>query len=162
MEIPGWMMGANLGLVNQSTLAAAGATVSFKMSRMNLRDSVDRVSTGHNMNFGFKSAIGGLRGDTMTLHQASYDPVPTAPNLLDLPFAIFANLFMRAAFTPFASAGAGTGVVLVTDPVYLMPGILVMSSTWAPDAEAGQPFDVEAETVLPYSSPGETAVAFTF
>lgn len=158
MELKGHLWGVNIGLVNQSTLAAIGATVAYKMRRGEVNDQVPRVPTGHNTNLGFDSAIPGLRKAVIRLSGL----VDDVANLVDLNFALFAGLYVRVACTYLASAGAATGVVLATDPVWLFPACLILSSTWTPDSEQSQPIDLEMETVLPFSSPGEAAVTFTF
>lgn len=128
------------------------------MRRMGKNGAVPRVAAGHNMNLGFDSAIPALRKTVLTIEAL----VDNILNLIDLPFALFEGLFIRCAATYLASAGAGTGIVLGSDPVYLFPGMLILESDWSPDSEQGQPITLKVETVLPYSTPGETAVAFTF
>ena len=158
MELPGHLWGLNIGLVNQTTLAASGATVAYKMRRGEVKDASTRVAAGHNMNAGFDSAIPGLRKAVIRISGL----IDGTANLVDLNFALFSGLFIRIAASYFAAAGAGTGVVVSSDPVWLFPGCLILDSTWSPDSEQGQPIDLEVETVLPYSSPGESAVSFTF
>lgn len=128
------------------------------MRRAERKGQATRVATGHNMNLGFDSAIPGLRKSVIRISGL----VDAVANLIDLNFALFEGLYIRMAMTYLASAGAGTGIVLSSDPVFLFPACLILDSTWSPDSEQGQPIDLEVETVLPYSTPGETAVAFTF
>lgn len=135
-----------------------GATVPYKMRSADYADQVTRVATGHNMNLGFDSAIPGLRKAVLTITGM----VDSVQNLIDLSFALRAGLFIRVALTYLASAGAGTGVVLGSDPVFLLPGCLILNAGWKPNAEQGQECSLQVETVLPFSSPGETPVTFTF
>jgi hypothetical protein len=158
VEIPGHLFGLCIGLVNQSTLASVGSTVSYKMRGADAAGSATRVGTGHNMNRGADSAIPGLKKRVIRVRGM----VDDTANLIDLNFALFEGLFIRMAATYLASAGAGTGLVLSSDPCFLFPGCLILGSTWSPDSEQGQPIDLEVETVLPYSTPGETPVSFTF
>lgn len=157
-EIPGHLFGVAIGLVNQTTLVPVGSTVSFKMRKAVVKDSVTPFRTGHNMNAGFDSSEGALRKAIITFSNL----VDSVQNLIDLNFALFPRLKIRIACTYLASAGAGNGVVLPTDPNWLMPGAMILDGTWSPDAEQGQPFDLQVETILPYSSPGESPVPFTF
>ena len=158
MEISGQFFGCNIGLVNQTTHAASGATVAYKMRRAEINDAVPRVPTGNNMSLGFDSAIKGLRKAMIRIEAL----VDDTANLVDLNFALFSGLYIRLAFSYNAAAGAGTGVVVSTDPVWLFPAALILSSTWSPDAEQAQPITLEVESYGAFSSPGETAVAFTF
>ncbi len=158
MEIPGHLFGVAIGLVNQTTLAPVGTTVSYKMRKAVWKGAINPFRTGHNMNAGFDSAEAALRKATITLSNL----VDSVQNLIDLSFALREGLKIRVALTYLASAGAGTGIVLGGDPNYLCPGCLILDGTWSPDAEAGQPFDLVCETIIPYSTPGETAVSFTF
>lgn len=158
MEISGQFFGCNIGLVNQSTLAPSGATVTYKMRKAEIKDAVPRIPTGNNTSLGFDSAIKGLRKAMIRIEAL----VDDTANLVDLNFALFAGLYIRLAFSYFANAGAGDGVVSGTDPVWLFPAAMILDSTWSPDAEQGQPITLEVESYGPYSSPGETAVSFTF
>lgn len=171
MEIPGFAFAVNIGLVNQSTLAPVGVTFPFKMRKAERKGTAGPVRTGHNMNLGFDSAIRGLRKCIIRVEALESDgfpvgntwnAIPTGLGGTDsCPFQLFEGLYIRIAMTPIAAAL--DGIVLAGNPrCYLFPGALITGSDWSPDAEQGQPVSLEFETVIPYSTPGETLVPFTF
>ena len=82
MEIPGDVFKPFIGLVNQTTMIPVGTLWAWKMSRMTMEFSPDKVDTPNNAFPDFATSIRAKRRCTGTISQASFDP---AFNILRLP-----------------------------------------------------------------------------
>ena len=182
MEIPGDIFKPFIGLVNQTTMVPVGKLFPWKMSRMTMEFSPDKVDTPNNGFPDFASSIRAKRRCTGTVSQASFDPAfnvfgfhPGAggPPKPLLGLVLNEGILIRMLCTPDTAipnpaglAGERMGVpilggvgefpaaIATTDYIFL--SIRVSRIRHEADAAAGQPFDFEYESVSSFALPGET------
>ena len=186
MEIPGDVFKPFIGLVNQTTMVPVGTLWAWKMSRMTMEFSPDKVDTPNNAFPDFATSIRAKRRCTGTISQASFDPAfniygfhPGGPVPPLAPPPVFnEGILIRMLCTPDTSilnpaglAGERMGVpilptapafptvVAATDYVFLV--IRISRIRHEADAAAGQPFDFEYESTSAFSLPGETGATLT-
>lgn len=106
----------------------------------------------------FKLPVPTGRSCIIKLTQASFDPLF---NPWGVPVAMKEGDYVRLAIAPYGLPSIILNAAIVAGLAYLFPSVLITRMPWRPDADAGQPIDIECETAAPYSVPGETAVTFS-
>lgn len=170
MEIAGNQFIPFFGTISQTTLASTASVVAYKMSKADVDPATEEYNVTSNAGLvagvgtvagagvpGAKAAIPTNRICTIKLTQASFDPLF---NPWGTPIAMKEGDFIRLAIVPYGLSGFALNAAVVAGDAFLFPACLIIRMPWRPDADAGQPIDIELRTVAAYSVPGETAVSF--
>jgi hypothetical protein len=170
METSGNQFRCWVGMVNQLTLSSAGmgGLIPYKLQKADL----DPVAGGHDTTANmsqFNASITTNRKTTIKLHGASWNPIPendfaavTHATNFDgvggVPFILVEGMYIRLAIASTGVATASLNALVVANQAHLYPAVRITRLPQSYDANGGQPFDFEAETVFPYLKAGEANI----